>query len=123
MTKKAIFLKFQLWVCGRFWPIRSAKVSSLAKNVFIIQFQKLMILSQKNIPPPQKRPFFLGGGALNPGMTWAVWVETFLKIFEKTFFSTKKKTIFFKTTKFLSIGVKCIFLQKNNCFCQKLSVR
>ena len=69
MTKKVIFLKFQLWglwpiladdrpKCGRYGPLKSL----VSPKIFIIQFQKLMILSQKNITPPQKGPFFWGGG-------------------------------------------------------------
>ena len=55
------------------WPIGSAQVSSLAKNFFIAQFQKLMILSQKNIPPPKKALFGRGleiTRPLNPSITW-----------------------------------------------------
>ena len=76
MLKNAIFMKFQMWVFGRCRPIRSGQNSSPAEIFYITQIQKLRILTQKNIPPPKKRPFFLGGGLeitrpLNPGITWA----------------------------------------------------
>ena len=58
------------------WPIRSAQNSSLAEIFYITQLQKLRILTQKNIPPPPKGPFFGRGGVeitrpLNLGITWA----------------------------------------------------
>ena len=60
------------------WPIRSAQNFSPAEIFYITQLQKLRILAQKNIPP-KKAPFFGGGGEitrpLNPGITWADFVE------------------------------------------------
>ena len=71
--KKRKFLKIQSMIfgrkqtnSGRYVAGRSVQSKILPKIFFIKNGQKLTILSQKNIPPPQKkRPFFGRGGVRN----------------------------------------------------------
>ena len=72
MLKKAIFLKFQLWVFGRYWPIIGRNVADKVRlapkscqNFLSRPDSKIDdFISEKHIPPPKKRPlfFFWGGG-------------------------------------------------------------
>ena len=69
MTKKAIFLKFQFWVCSRFWPMIDRNVTDTVRSsllsrrkFFYHPISKIDDSILKKHTPPKKGPFFWGGG-------------------------------------------------------------